>query len=655
MFDQIMKRNQEVESFHRGKIEAAIFKALVVAKGHKSRKMLKNLSIAVTDRVIDEINMMDYHIPEVEVIQDAVEMALMQMGEYDTAKAYIKYRYKHLEQRESKKSAIDILTAFDDYMGLSDQKAPLGYSLQGLNKHIISKATKHFWLNQVYSESVRDSHDSGDICIHDLGVLSAYSCGWQLEDLLKKGFGRPGGIQANAPKHLDTALLQLVNFVTTLQTEAAGAQTISNFDTLLAPFVRLDNLNNLQVKEMIYVMVLNLNISGRLGMQKPICNISLDVQVPKAYEDQPVLVGGQYHYDLNYGDFQKEMDMINMALCDVLIEGDAKNRPFSNPGLIYHVHDGWHWQGQVYDKLVEMTATKGNAYFMNKQERDKHLLLDTRKLHKRGNGLLGAYPKTGAIGIVSINLARIGYLSDSMQGLFDRLERLMVIAKDSLETKRRVLEENTNKGLYPYSQVYLKEVNNIHGEYWYNHFAGIGTNGMNECILNLTNGRENILTDLGKTLACEILEFMNEVLIRFQIETGHYYCLEAPPTDEDLSTLAKKDVEKYPDIILVDDQEHIYTNSSHLPVAYYEDIFDALEHQEDLQVKYTGGTVFVGRVLKENYQAYKSTLIKILTDYKIPCLSMTRMLNYQQLVNTDHANVKTSKKIQTLSTSVSVD
>lgn len=641
MFDKIIKRNQEVTSFEREKIEAAVFKALVVTGSERSRKTLKNLSVSITDRVIHDISIdTKDQLPSVEQIQDAVEIALMVMGEHETAKTYIKYRYKHLEQRESKKSAMDILSLFDDYIGKNDwqikENSNMSYSLQGLNNHIIAKATKHFWLNQVYSESVKEAHESGDLHIHDLGLLSTYCCGWSLEDLLKKGFGgAPGKVESSPPKHFEAVLMQLVNFIYTLQGEAAGAQAISNFDTLLAPFVRNDNLSYTQVKQMMQVFIFNMNIATRVGFQTPFFNITLDKEVPSTHRDLPVIIGGHYQYDLNYGDFQKEMDLINIAFCEVMMSGDAKGRVFTFPIPTYNITNQWDWDNEVSEKIMEMTAKYGIPYFSNFINSDLdpedvrsmccRLRLDNKALLRRGGGLFGANPKTGSIGVVTINMSRIGYLSSSMDDLLERIERLMEIAKDALETKRRILEENMEKGLYPYSKFYLEEVYALYKEYWHNHFATIGPNGIHECIMNFTKGTEGIGTPVGKEIAEEILDFMNEVLLRFQEETNHLYNLEASPAEGSAYRFAKLDLEHYPDIMVSGETTPYYTNSTQLPVGHTEDIFDALDHQEALQLKYTGGTVFHGFIPErlDDLDIVKSTLKKVMGNYRIPYFTLT--------------------------------
>jgi len=640
MFEKVIKRNNDVVNADRSKIEDAVFKALVVTREDRLRGDLKKLAGVVTDYVIKEIEKQGREIPKVEDIQDTVEYILMKIGEYDTAKAYIKYRYEHKKDRENKKTAMDILSLFDEYIGKSDwmvkENSNMSYSLQGLNNHVIAKATKTFWLNNIYGDVIRDAHEDGDIHIHDLGLLSTYCCGWSLEDLLLNGFGgAPGKVESAPPKHFEAALMQLVNFIYTLQGEAAGAQAVSNFDTLLAPFVREDNLTYDEVRQAMQAFIFNMNIATRVGFQTPFFNLTMDKDVPSTHRNLPIIVGGNRDFNHTYSEYQKEMDMINIAFCEVMMKGDAKGRVFTFPIPTYNITPDWEWNGQVTEKIMEMTAKFGIPYFSNFINSDMNpedarsmccrLRLDNRELIKRGGGLFGANPMTGSIGVVTINMARLGYISKDINELFNRLERLMEIAKNSLENKRKILEENIIKGLYPYSKHYLRTIYEGHGEYWFNHFATIGPNGMNECIKNFTDGKESIITPAGKEFAEEILDFMNDVLIKFQEETGHLYNLEASPAEGTAYRFAKIDKEKYPDIITAGTVKPYYTNSSQLPVGHTEDLFDALDMQESLQTKYTGGTVFHGFIPEriESVEVVKNVLNKVMRTYKIPYFTLT--------------------------------
>jgi len=642
MLNKVEKRNGTVVAFDKMKVEDAIFKALVATHDSKSRKNLRKLAEVATDYTVDLlVEICNNHItPKVEDIQDSVEDVLMKMGEYDTAKKYIKYRYEHKRMRETKKTAMDIMGIFDEYIGQSDwtvrENSNMSYSLQGLNNHVIAKATKTFWLNTVYDESIRDSHEHGDLHIHDLGLLSTYCCGWSLEDLLMNGFAGVSGKVESAPaKHFEAALMQLVNFIYTLQGEAAGAQAVSNFDTLLAPFVHFDNLDYKKVKQIMQTFVFNMNIATRVGFQTPFFNITMDKEVPSTHRELPVIIGGKRMFDHTYKSFQKEMDMINMAFCEVMMEGDARGRVFTFPIPTYNITSDWDWNSDVTNKIMEMTGKFGIPYFSNFVNSDLdpedvrsmccRLRLDNTELRRRGGGLFGANPKTGSIGVVTVNLARLGYTSQTIEALFDRLERLMEIAKNSLEIKRTILEENMHRGLYPYSKHYLHDVYEANGEYWHNHFATIGPNGLNECIINFTKGTEDITTPAGKEFAEEVLDFMNEVLIRFQEDTGHLYNLEASPAEGTAHRFAKLDLELYPEIAVAGDESPYYTNSSQLPVGFTEDIFDALDHQDSLQTKYTGGTVFHGFIPEriDSVETLKKLIQGVSNGYRLPYFTIT--------------------------------
>ncbi len=642
MLSRVEKRNGSVAEFDRLKVEEAIFKALVATHESKSRKSLRKLAEVATDYTIELLteNKLKGQVPRVEEIQDGVEDVLMKMGEYETAKKYIKYRYEHKRMRETKKTAMDIMGIFDEYIGQSDwtvrENSNMSYSLQGLNNHVIAKATKTFWLHTVYDESIRDSHENGDLHIHDLGLLSTYCCGWSLEDLLMTGFaGVAGKIESSPARHFEAALMQLVNFIYTLQGEAAGAQAVSNFDTLLAPFVHFDNLDYAKVKQIIQTFVFNMNIATRVGFQTPFFNITMDKEVPGTHRELPIIIGGKRHFDHTYKAFQKEMDMINKAFCEVMMEGDARGRVFTFPIPTYNITEDWDWNSDVTNKIMEMTGKFGIPYFSNFVNSDLdpedvrsmccRLRLDNTELRRRGGGLFGANPKTGSIGVVTINLARMGYTSETLESLFDKLERLMEIAKNSLEIKRKILEENMMRGLYPYSKHYLQDVYEANGEYWHNHFATIGPNGLNECIINFTKGTEDITTPAGKEFAEEVLDFMNEVLIRFQEETGHLYNLEASPAEGTAHRFAKLDLDRYPEIAVSGEASPYYTNSSQLPVGFTEDIFDALDHQDSLQVKYTGGTVFHGFIPEriDNIETLKKLIQSISNGYRLPYFTIT--------------------------------
>lgn len=640
MIKLIEKRNHELVAFRREKIDGAVFKALLVSKKSRSQENLKKLSELIVDSVVDNLNTIGKETFKVEEIQDNVEVVLMQMAEYETAKNYIKYRYEHKKKRDKKETVNDIMNMFNEYIGQTDwtvkENSNMSYSLQGLNNHVIAKATKTFWLNSVYDESIRKGHEKGDIHIHDLGLLSTYCCGWSLEDILTRGFGGVAGkVESSPAKHFETALMQIVNFIYTLQGEAAGAQALSNFDTLLAPFIRADNLSYADVKQAMQAFVFNMNIATRVGFQTPFFNITMDKEVPSTHSKLPVIIGGERHYTSSYADYQDEMDMINIAFCEVMMEGDSKGRVFTFPIPTYNITENWKWDEEVTNKIMEMTAKFGIPYFSNFVNSDLdpedvrsmccRLRLDNKELIRRGGGLFGANPKTGSIGVVTINMARMGYVSKDIETLFDKIEKNMIIAKNSLELKRVILEENMHKGLYPYSRYYLQDVYDSTSEYWNNHFATIGPNGINECIINFTNGEEDITTASGKEFAEEILDFMNEVLIKFQNETGHLYNLEASPAEGTAYRFANLDKEMYPEIVQAGEEYPYYTNSSQLPVGYTDDLFEALDLQDDLQIKYTGGTVLHGFVSEkiESVTTVKKILQKVTENYKLPYFTIT--------------------------------
>lgn len=514
------------------------------------------------------------------------------------------------------------------------------YSLQGLNFYISSEVTKEYWLSSVYTKEIADAHRNGDFHIHDLQNLSVYCVGWDLYDLLTTGFrGAYGKAESKPPKHLSSALGQIVNFLYTLQGEAAGAQAFSNFDTLLAPFIRYDNLSYKQVKQAIQEFVFNLNVPTRVGFQTPFTNLTFDLKAENSpYADQYVVVGGEIQKE-KYRDFQKEMDMINQAFFEVMSEGDASGRVFTFPIPTYNITKDFDWDSPVLEKLWKMTGKYGIPYFANFINSDLdpndarsmccRLRLDVRELKKRGGGLFGANPLTGSIGVVTINLPRIGYLSNSKEQFFERLNSLLETAKESLEIKRKLLEDLTEKGLYPYSRFYLRSIKGQTGEYWKNHFSTIGVIGMNEASINLLG--VNIATEEGKEFAKEVLDFINRKLVQFQMETGNNYNLEATPAEGTSFRLAKIDKSVFPDIIVANEEEYrqgaapYYTNSTHLPVDYSDDPFFVLENQDDLQTRYTGGTVihfFLGEKISE-VESVKNFVRLVCENYHLPYFTLT--------------------------------
>jgi len=480
---------------------------------------------------------------------------------------------------------------------------------------------------------VRDAHVNGDLHIHDLSLLSVYCCGWDLKDLLISGFtGVEGKVQSKPPKHFRSALGQIVNFFYTLQGEAAGAQAFSNFDTYLAPFIYYDKLSYKEVKQSLQEFIFNINVPTRVGFQTPFTNITMDLVVPDILADEPVIIGGK-PMNRSYKEFQKEMDMLNMAFAEVMMEGDANGRIFTFPIPTYNITKDFDWESPVIDKIMEMTAKYGLPYFSNFVNSDLNpedarsmccrLRLDNRELRKRGGGLFGANPLTGSIGVVTINMPRIGYLSNSKEEFFERLGKQMDVARKSLEIKRKVLENMTEMGLYPYSKFYLRDIKKRFGSYWQNHFNTIGLIGMNEALLNFMG--VGITSDEGKNFAIEVLDFMRHKLEEYQMESNYLYNLEASPAEGASYRLAKKDKELYKGIIVAGDDVPYYTNSTQLPVDFTEDIFTALDLQDELQTKYTGGTVFHGFIGESisDPKVCKELVKKIAYNYRLPYYTIT--------------------------------
>ncbi|MGF7400072.1 ribonucleoside triphosphate reductase [Thermoanaerobacterium thermosaccharolyticum] len=629
---KVIKRNGMEEEFNKEKITNAVYKAFkAVDEGEYHEAM--SIADEVTKYIEENF---DGH-ANVEQIQDIVEQFLIKGGFVKAAKAYILYRKQHQDMREFKNMFMDIEKMVDEYIGKLDwrvnENSNMSYSLQGLNNHIASTITANYWLNKIYPKEVRDAHVNGDLHIHDLSLLSVYCCGWDLRDLLVSGFtGVEGKVQSKPPKHFRSALGQIVNFFYTLQGEAAGAQAFSNFDTYLAPFIYYDKLSYKEVKQSLQEFIFNINVPTRVGFQTPFTNITMDLVVPDILADEPVIVGGK-PMNRTYKEFQKEMDMLNMAFAEVMMEGDANGRIFTFPIPTYNITKDFDWESPVIDKIMEMTAKYGLPYFSNFVNSDLNpedarsmccrLRLDNRELRKRGGGLFGANPLTGSIGVVTINMPRIGFLSKTKDEFFKRLEKQMDTARKSLEIKRKVLEKMTEMGLYPYSKFYLRDIKKRFGSYWQNHFNTIGLIGMNEALLNFMG--VGITSDEGRNFALEVLDFMRHKLEEYQLESNYLYNLEASPAEGASYRLAKKDKELYKDIITAGDDVPYYTNSTQLPVDFTEDIFTALDLQDELQTKYTGGTVFHG-FLGESISdpnTCKELVKKIAYNYRLPYYTIT--------------------------------
>lgn len=638
MAESIRKRDGRVVPFERNKIVDAIWKA-AKAVGGENTERAEFLADEVI-RTIDE--RFGNRIANVEEVQDIVEKVLIEEGHAKTAKAYILYRKSHQDLREVR-GIFDTIQAVEDYVGQNDwaikENSNMGFSLQGLNNYIAEKIIKNYWLNRVYPEKIRKAHESADIHIHDLGTLGPYCVGWDLKDLLLQGFtGVSGKVQTKPAKHLRTALGHIVNFFYTLQGESAGAQAFSNFDTLLAPFVRYDNMSYEEVKQCFQEFCFNMAVPTRVGFQTPFTNITMDLKVPEYMKNEPVIIGGKLQ-ERTYGEFQKEVEMINKAFAEVMLAGDAKGRLFTFPIPTYNITKDFEWDNPTYDGIWEITAKYGIPYFSNFINSDMkpedarsmccRLRLDQTELRKKGGGLFGANPLTGSIGVVTINMPRLGFTSSSEKDFFDKLGELMDLAKESLEIKRKALESFTKNGLYPYSKFYLRNVYQRFGSYWKNHFSTIGLLGMNEAIINFFEG-EDISTPKGREFAARVLDFMRDKLEDYQEESGHIYNLEATPGEGTTYRFARADKNRFGTIKVANERNILkgakpyYTNSTHLPVDYTDDLFFALEMQDPLQVKYNGGTVFhafLGERLDKG--AVKILVKKIAESFRLPYFTLT--------------------------------
>jgi len=633
-FGAIRKRDQRLEPFDANKITAALLKA-GRATGEFDTPEARKLTI----RVLAAAQTLFEETPSVEEIQDLGEEVLLASPYKKTAKAYILYRDQHAKIREmTAKTDLSLVSSYLDKLDWRVQEnSNMSYSLQGLNNFISSEVSKTYWLNKLYTPEVRRAHQEGDLHIHDLGQLSVYCVGWDLQDLLRKGFqGAPGKAESSPAKHFRSALGQVVNFFYTLQGEAAGAQAFSSFDTLLSPFIRHDRLSDREVKQALQEFVFNLNVATRVGFQTPFTNLTMDLHPPEALRRQPVIIGGTAREEC-YGDFQVEMNMLNQAFLEVMSEGDAKGRVFTFPIPTYNITADFEWDAPELSRLWEVTAKYGIPYFANFVNSDLspddarsmccRLRLDTRQLQKRGGGLFGANPLTGSIGVVTINMAALGFQAGNEEDFFQRLDALMEIARTSLETKRKVLENFTQKGLYPYTHFYLRQVHERLGSYWGNHFSTIGLIGVNEASLNLLNC--DIGSDIGRTFAGRVLDHMRDTLVRFQEETGNYYNLEATPAEGTGFRLSSIDAERFPgmksSLTMGNNLTPMYSNSTQLPVNYTDDIFEMLDLQDELQAKYTGGTVlhaFLGEAAAD-HGAVRSFVKTVCGRYRLPYFTLT--------------------------------
>jgi len=633
-FDKIIKRDGRVVPFASSKITNAILKA-----GRATGEFQEVEARRLTIRVLTLAQtVFDQSLPTVEEIQDLVEEVLLASPFKRTAKAYILYRDQHARIREMiQKADVDLIEKYLERLDWKvKENSNMAYSLQGLNNYVSSEVTKTYWLNKIYTPEVREAHLSGDIHIHDLGLLSVYCVGWDLQDLLLSGFrGAPGKAESSPAKHFRSALGQIVNFFYTLQGEAAGAQAFANFDTLLAPFIRYDGLSYRDVKQALQEFVFNINVPTRVGFQTPFTNLTMDLEPPTTLKDQHVVIGGEYRSE-TYADFQEEMNIFNQAFLEVMSEGDARGRVFTFPIPTYNITRDFHWKNPGVSMLWEVTAKYGIPYFANFVNSDMspddarsmccRLRLDVRSLERRGGGLFGANPLTGSIGVVTLNMAAAGYRAQDENDFLARVERLMEIARTSLESKRKVLEQFAGQGLYPYTKFYLRNVKRRFDKYWSNHFSTIGIIGMNEGCLNFLG------KDLSSPEAVEftqkVLDFMREKLVIFQKETGNLYNLEATPGEGTAYRLARIDQRRFPDIKVRNTEETgtpFYTNSTQLPVDYSDDIIRVLDLQEPLQSRYTGGTVlhvFLGEAAPDP-ESVREFVKMVCHNYSLPYFTIT--------------------------------
>lgn len=627
---KIVKRDLTEAKFERAKIYEAVLKA-----GKASGEFDADEAEKLTRQVIDVLSFRftDLTVPTVEQVQDIVEHCLAVNQYFATAKAYILYREKHKRIRENKKTFLDITSSVEEYLSGSDWRvkanANQGYSLGGLILNVSGKVIANYWLNHIYEPEIGQAHRNADLHVHDLDMLAGYCAGWSLRTLLHEGLnGVPGKIDSGPPKHLSSAIGQMVNFLGTLQNEWAGAQAFSSFDTYLAPYLRKDAMKYEDVKQCIQEFIYNLNVPSRWGTQTPFTNITLDWVCPEDLREQIPIIAGE-EMPFAYGDLKKEMDMINRAYIEVMIEGDAKKRVFTFPIPTYNITPDFDWESKNSDLLFEMTAKYGLPYFQNFVNSELspnmvrsmccRLQLDLRELLKRGNGLFGSAEQTGSLGVVTINCARLGYLyKGDKKALLDRIDELMLLAKDSLEVKRKVIQHYIDSDLFPYTKRYLGTLRN--------HFSTIGVNGINEMVRNFTNDEHDITSKEGHALAIELLDHVRARMVQYQEETGHLYNLEATPAEGTTYRFAKEDKKRYSDIIQAGYEDApYYTNSSQLPVGHTDDAFEALELQDELQSKYTGGTVlhlYMGERISSS-EACKKMVRKTLTNFRLPYITIT--------------------------------
>jgi len=627
---QVVRRDGSVVPYDAKRIADALSGAFEATEGRPGNELIMTLTAEVENKLHGF--MKERHpnsIPAVEEIQDLVESVLIENKQVAAAKAFILYRARHEAIRDTQKLMLDFNETMNGYLSQSDwrvnENANVNFSLGGLILHNSGTITANYWLRNIYPEYVSEAHRSGAMHIHDLSMFSGYCAGWSIRQLISEGLGGVSEkITSKPAAHLSTLVFQIVNFLGIMQNEWAGAQALSSFDTYLAPFIRADKLNFTQVKQAVQSFIFGVNTPSRWGSQAPFTNITMDWNVPNDLKDRPAIVGGK-EQDFTYGDCQDEMDMINKAFLELMLEGDANGRGFAYPIPTYNITEDFIWDSENAKLLFEMTAKYGTPYFQNFINSDLNpndvrsmccrLQLDKRELRKRGGGLFGSDEFTGSIGVVTINLPRIGYLSRTEEQFYENLTRIMDYASESLVIKRKVITHLLNAGLFPYTKRYLKHLNN--------HFSTIGLVGMNECMINFIG--EDITSEKGRKLAGEILDFMRDKLADYQEKTGDLYNLEATPAESTSYRLAKHDKTKYPDIISSGDEDPFYTNSTQLPVDYTEDIFEALDMQDPLQTRYTGGTVFhgfLGEMIKD-WSSCRDLVKSIATNYRLPYFTIS--------------------------------
>ena len=626
---EVIKRDGRRAMFDAVKIRSAILRA-----GQASGEFGEAEADLLTAQVVKVLlHSFRNAPPDIERIQDVVEQSLIAANHLDTARAYIVYRESHKKLREDRKTVVDVEASINEYLSRQDWRvnanANQGYSLGGLILNVSGKVVANYWLNHVYPPELGEAHRDGSIHIHDLDMLAGYCAGWSLRTLLHEGLnGVPGKVEAGPPKHMSSAVGQIVNFLGTLQNEWAGAQAFSSFDTYMAPFIRNDGMRYDEVRQCIQELIYNLNVPSRWGTQTPFTNLTFDWTCPEDLREQVPVIGGK-EMPFTYGELQVEMDMINRAYIEVMTTGDAKGRVFTFPIPTYNMTPDFPWESENAERLFAMTARYGLPYFqnfINSEMKPNHirsmccrLQLDLRELLKRGNGLFGSAEQTGSVGVVTVNCARLGheYQGDEV-GLLRRLDALLDMARNGLEIKRKEIQRLMDNGLFPYTKRYLGTLRN--------HFSTIGVNGVNEMIRNFTEDEHDITSEWGHDFAVRLLDHIRGRIAGFQEETGHMYNLEATPAEGTTYRFAKEDAKRYPAILQAGTADApYYTNSSQLPVGFTDDAFEALERQDDLQRKYTGGTV-LHLYMSEHIssaEACKKLVRRALERFRLPYITIT--------------------------------